>query len=170
MVPDVFCSAHRQYASSALPIPGIQSRSSYKIQKITKDHIPIGVWPPINVHQHGYAETLPAYRNCFLQSHSESSTKKGQAYGYIALVGFESKPSQQVRCLCCLIQHNEVFFVYTSSDGLSGYIWMRQASSHILNVCLSDLCTSLTFDENHFTIRPIGLSAWTEFDLFRGDS
>ena len=42
---------------------------------------------------------------------------------------------------------------------------MRQAPSKVLQLCLEQHCTSLTYDEKRYQIeRPDGLRHWTSFD------
>ena len=68
-------------------------------------------------------------------------------------------------CIICLIQQIEVFFVYTEQVTPFGYVWVRQAASNILQLCLVNHKTRLTYSEDrHHIERPTGLRQWTAHD------
>nr|CCA24239.1 AlNc14C228G9259 [Albugo laibachii Nc14] len=167
IVPDTYCSVHRAIMSMSPADLERHFIKSSDLHTIPKNSIPVGVWPPIIHRVTTDGELVQSYRNTFTPSGSNSNTNIWPSYDRIAFILFKSVAKDPMDCVGCLIQHSEVFFVFTGEQpGFSGYVWMRQAPAHVLQRCLEKDCSSLTYDTRKHTIkRPIGLRPWTIADI-----
>nr|CCA21992.1 AlNc14C140G7219 [Albugo laibachii Nc14] len=161
MVPVSFYSEHRAFVSSANSQSQISSEKAKRIHTFTDRSIPVGVWPPKTQQTASHKEILTMESSRFAQSELASNIRVWAKYNSIAFLEFASEKFEQERCLRCLIQHTEVFFVY-----ISGYVWMRQAPTQILKFCVGEHCAILTQNEVRSQIeRPDGLRQCTASDF-----
>nr|CCA19843.1 AlNc14C80G5255 [Albugo laibachii Nc14] len=87
-------------------------------------------------------------------------------YDNITLVYYRNEANRRYECLLCLIEHTEVFLVYSIKDSIDGYVWIRQASSNILKLCIGKKCTSHAYDQHQQQmVRPTGLRQVTQEDV-----
>ncbi|CCI11740.1 unnamed protein product [Albugo candida] len=124
--------------------------------KFNKSYIPVGVWPP------------QTYRDTSIPHKLEiqHDTKIWPYYNKIALVQYDCESSKQYYCLQCLIQHTEIYLIYSDKSASGGYVWMRQIVSGLLKSCVGEKCQSLEYDEQRSQIiRPAGLRQFTKEDL-----
>nr|CCA27401.1 AlNc14C525G12046 [Albugo laibachii Nc14] len=164
MVPHRFCSAHRAFLS-----PETLSEKPSANNKFTRSFIPVGICPPKYQATVTHMEPMTLYPSHVTRDELQCNAGLWTAYNSIAFVEFDTERLKQVSCVVCLIQHSEVFIVYWSRDKKSGYVWMRQAPSKVLQMCLKEHCKSLTYDEKREQIeRPNGLRPWTSFDVQSG--
>ena len=165
MVPHSFCSEHRAFVKMTPSKPQTQMETS-TIHILSEHTIPVGLWPPSSKQTTVDLDTMPFPSLHMAPISSKSRTPIWPLFITIAFVEFQSAKSQQLKCAICLVQHSEVFFVHVAEDEVSGYVWMRQAPSHILRLCLEKTCSILTYDEKRIQLkRPVGLRQWTAFDL-----
>ena len=164
-VPNVFCSAHRAFLRPTDLHSEQLSKKPALIHKFTISYIPVGVWPPKYQATNTHMEPMPVIPIHMTPNELQCNAGFWTTYNTVAFVVIKTERLKQLSCVVCLIQHTEVFFVYLSEDRISGYVWMRQAPSKVLQMCLKEHCTSLTYDEKRDQIeRPDGLRPWTSFD------
>nr|CCA25473.1 AlNc14C300G10366 [Albugo laibachii Nc14] len=161
MVPKAFCFEHLAFVSTA-PNHSIDRK---KIHKFTEESIPVGFWPP-QVHRIvSIMDTKSSSPSFFSHSESEVGTQIWPVHDNIAVVRFEYATDQQIDCIKCLMEHSEVFLLYTAERTPDGYVWMRQAPAKILKLCVGNLCSSLAYDEQRMQIqRHAGLLQLTTGD------
>ncbi|CCI46582.1 unnamed protein product, partial [Albugo candida] len=158
-VPNRFCSDHLAYGGMTFVDHGPKNSKLSSIHHLTKAKMSVGIWPPNNKRTVEHEEKDTSFA-------TETETSIWPSYSKIALVEFTSAPSEQLKCAGCLIQHSDVFLVYTADDGYSGYVWMRQAPSHVFQHCLTTHCIRLTYDDEKGQIgSPVGLRQWTAEDI-----
>ncbi|CCI49694.1 unnamed protein product [Albugo candida] len=168
-VPKRFCAEHRAYLSTTSIAQETRQNKLSTIHELTIDKISVGVWPPTSKHISGNDGKGTSFIHATPFA-SETGTKIWPFYSNIAFVEFTSAQSEELKCVSCLIQHSEVFFVYTAGNGFSGYVWMGQAPSHIFEHCLRRHCEKLTYDEqNNLLDRPVGLRQWSIEDVYAKD-
>ena len=165
-VPGLFCSAHRAFLRPASPQSEPLSKKPSVIHRFTRSYIPVGIWPPKNQAIITHMKPMADCPSHATRDEFQCNAGLWTTYNSVALVGFDTEYLKQVSCVVCLIQHSEVFFVFFSEDKSSGYVWMRQAPSKVLQMCLKEHCKSLSHDEKRNQIeRPDGLRPWTSFDI-----
>ena len=91
--------------------------------------------------------------SCFSHAQSEVGTQICPVHDNIAFVHFAYAKDQQIDCINCLMQHSQVYLLYTAEITPDGYVWMRQAPANILKLCVGNLCTSLVYDEQIMQIQ-----------------
>ncbi|CCI47364.1 unnamed protein product [Albugo candida] len=152
MVPYKFCSEHQTYVSTAKA----QSIDRTAFNEFNRSYIPVGVWPPQTYRVTLIPHTLEI----------EHDKQISPYFSKIALVQFKYETSKQFHCLQCLIEHTEIFLIYSDESASGGYVWMRQMVSGLLKSCVGEKCLSLAYDEQHSQIiRPAGLRQFTKEDL-----
>nr|CCA24846.1 AlNc14C262G9825 [Albugo laibachii Nc14] len=160
LVPDEFCLEHRNFRFVDFYQANSESRKTSQLYHFTRTNIPVGIWPP------KIYKSSPDIKHPLHLSYLRSDTLNWPTYNTIALVEIESEPLHLDGCIICVMQQAEVFFVYTKDDTRFGYVWMRQAASHILQLCLEKQCTRLTYSaDRHHIERPTGLRQWTAKDV-----
>ena len=160
LVPHQFCVKHRNFEFVDFNQANLESRDTSQVYNLTEKNIPVGIWPP-NFHN-----SSPGIKHWVQLSYMRSVTLNWPTYNTIALVEVVSQPLSLDGCIICFIQQTEVFFVHTKINTPSGYVWMRQADSRMLQLCLEEHCKRLTYREDrHHIERPIGLRRWTVRDM-----
>ena len=126
----------------------------------------MGIWPPKNQATFTHIGPMADRPSHITRDKLQFNAGLWKAYNSFSFVEFKTEQLKQVSCVVCLTQHSEVLFVYLSEDKISGYVWMRQAPSKVLQICLKEQCKILTYGEKRDQIeRPDGLRPWTSFDV-----
>nr|CCA22669.1 AlNc14C163G7819 [Albugo laibachii Nc14] len=74
----------------------------------------------------------------------EDVEKVSIEYPVNRITGFAA--NNALDCICCLMVHSEVFFIYAPTiDSNTGYVWMTQNHDDIIHVCLERHCLKLWF-------------------------
>ena len=168
IVPQSFCTEHQAFVKMTPSEPQTQIKTP-TIHILSVHIIPVGIWPPSSQQTAVDSDTMPLPSFYLASISSKSRTPIRPFSNTIAFVEFKSAKSQQLECAICLVQHSEVFFVHVAEDEVTGYVWIGQAPSHILRLCLKKTCLTLTYTEKRLQLkRPVGLRQWTAYDLKSG--
>lgn len=140
LLPAMVCSEHEKYSRERMA-DGVRIKQK---DMIPFDHLTVGLWPPVRI----------------------ASNARGNFDDRgVFMVAFEAANSR--RCVSCIVNQQEVFFVYAPTNSRFGYLWMTQTDPRILGMCRSEQsCIRLFFHKEgkQLDIRK-GLRPWTALEL-----